>query len=285
MKQSNKKKIDCELVLIISIFVVLLALLKLNQIKYQVAFEIMFLILVVLILLYVLIVYSPRFKNLNTFILLLTSHLILLPILQIIIYANDSKQFAIDPNFINQKENEIENELRDYRNSEILSELLKSKRLKNSDFSRYNEYISEDSTKFIIKSQGEFVNNHPAADREERRSADYHVIIIIRNTDSIIIRRSEEISSKDAIRNLLKRKSELLRELNNPNRRIERMDLWLDSISGFLLGNIKPNSKLSQVVQLVQIFLLSTIAILFGDFIVNMDSLKIRPKNQKNKNG
>ena len=285
MKQSNKKKIDSELVLIISIFVVLLALLKLNQIKYQVAFEIMFLILVVLILLYVLIVYSPRFKNLNTFILLLTSHLILLPILQIIIYANDSKQFAIDPNFINQKENEIENELRDYRNSEILSELLKSKRLKNSDFSRYNEYISEDSTKFIIKSQGEFVNNHPAADREERRSADYHVIIIIRNTDSIIIRRSEEISSKDAIRNLLKRKSELLRELNNPNRRIERMDLWLDSISGFLLGNIKPNSKLSQVVQLVQIFLLSTIAILFGDFIVNMDSLKIRPKNQKNKNG
>jgi hypothetical protein len=78
----------------------------------------------------------------------------------------------------------------------------------------------------------------------------------------------------------VRERNKLLILLNNPKKDIHFADLWLDTISGFIFSNIKPLTRLPQIIQLLQIFSLFIFGYMMTTFIDTSSKFKITKKKK-----
>ena len=87
-----------------------------------------------------------------------------------------------------------------------------------------------------------------------------------------------EETIKEAINLKLDNRKKLLKVNSNFYDQIQFKDIWIETATGFLLGNLKPISFWTQLIQLIQIFILFIIATMTGNFISNCEILNIEKR-------
>lgn len=235
------------------------------------------LFLIVFLLGYIHLTFKKTYKNIGMFVILLFSLLVIFPLIQIILYSSNDKHFVYNQEFLNYKKEIIQHEIENFESIDLVDSIL----ISNHD-NYLNCWISNDLINDTIIINGISVlieKNHNINRPTDRNGGGYiqKTITLLSNTNKnnlLISIYNEPLKS-----GLLRMKNEyfhLKKIEQNPRLDIRRKDIWIDSISGFLLGNIKPISSISQIIQLFQILNLFILGIIMSQIILNSNYLIIK---------
>jgi len=244
--------------------------------KYRNFAEILFLIVITITLIYFYNVYKKLYYNIGNF--TITTFLILgaFPFCHFLIYNSDNNNYTFSQEYINLKKNEIKLELNNYKDcnelnkiSKNLSPNLLSKKI--DDSLMFKKIIYKDYYLKILPNN----NIRRPTKRESRDKIIEFYTIKSKKLGTIYLTSGSLISG---INEKNRQRNELIVLLNNPKKDIHFADLWLDSISGFVFSNIKPLTRLPQLIQLFQIFSLFIFAYMMTTFLDSSTNFKITKK-------
>ena len=244
--------------------------------KYRNFAEILFLVVITITLFYFYNVYKKLYHNIGNF--TITTFLILgaFPFCHYLIYNSDNNNYTFSQEYINLKRNEIKLELNRYKDCNELSKISKknppnflSKKI--DDSLMFKKIIYKD---YYLK----ILPNNNLRRPTERGFSDKIIefyTIKSKKLGTIYLTSGSLISG---INEKIKQRNELVVLLNNPKKNIHFADLWLDSISGFVFSNVKPLTRLPQIIQLFQIFSLFIFAYMMTTFLDSSINFKITKK-------
>lgn len=207
--------------------------------------ETVFLIFLAVILYYLFILTKERYSNMSTFYFLTFLLIGLLPYFHYLNYSYNKGNYNfnneyLDKNIINYKQ-----ELENYKDSVFIFDL-------KSKFHNTKINLLEDRKQkikeytFIVKSISK--DDERPNDRSREKEVD-----IFKNNIRITTLKLESGNLIDGINKFTKEMNLLNTKIQNPKQFIPYNDIWLDSVTGFVFGFIKPLSKLSQIIRFLQL--------------------------------
>ena len=235
-----------------------------------------FLVFITIALIYFYNVYKKLYHNIGNF--TITTFLILgaFPFCHYLIYNSDNNNYTFSQEYINLKRNEIKLELNHYKDCNELNKISRnispsflSKKINDSLI--FKKIIYKD---YYLK----ILPNNNVSRPTERESSDKIIefyTIKSKKLGTIYLTSGSLISG---IKEKIKQRNELIVLLNNPKKDIHFADLWLDSISGFVFSNIKPLTRLPELIQLFQIFSFFIFAYMLNTLLDSSTKFKITKK-------
>lgn len=207
--------------------------------------ETAFLIYLAVILYYLFILTKERYSNMSTFYFLTFLLIGLLPYFHYLNYSYNKENYSfnneyLDKNIINYKQ-----ELENYKDSVFIFDL-------KSKFHNTKINLLEDRKQkikeftFIVRSISK--DDERPNDRSREKEVD-----IFKNNIRIATLKLESGNLIDGINKFTKEMNLLNTKIQNPKQFIPYYDIWLDSVTGFIFGFIKPLSKLSQIIRFLQL--------------------------------
>jgi hypothetical protein len=207
--------------------------------------EIIYLVSVGGLLTYSYILTRKKYSNMSTFFFLSFLLIGLLPYLHYLNYSYNKENYSFNNEYLNKNIKNYKEELKNYKDSVFIFDL-KSK-LPNTKINlledrkqKIKEYT------FIVKS------NSKDDERPNDRSGEKEVDIF-KNNIRITTLKLESGKLIDGVNKFTEEVNLLNTKIQNPKQFIPYNDIWLDSVTGFVFGFIKPLSKLSQIIRLLQL--------------------------------
>jgi len=157
---------------------------------------------------------------------------------------------------------------------ETLPKNIKEKYLFHENFTskipNNDGYILIDSNRPNSITAGGIARPKPAVEFYDRNSKRFAVIFL----------ESGQIQNELDSRRIYNKNLE--KKLQNPKLDIHFFDIWLDAITVFIFSNIKPIGRITQIIQLFQVFFTFIFGYMLATFLDNFQQLKITKKETKN---
>lgn len=232
---------------------------------------------------------KKKYHNSLRLIILLGLHLLILPFIQVTFFKLNNSEFVFSSDFLNQKIILAKSDLSKIDGAEALKQIVRENKfhLLNHEIPDKligNTFYFRDYS-IAIKKADWRMGNRP----NDRQPPNNKAKIVNQIPKKIIIRffsiqkrLSFEIRNDtflEQINKIINESNELNEFIKKPILIVKSNDIWLDSVSGFLLGNVKPNSRLSQIIQLLQLFNLFLITLVLSELIISSGWLTITRKN------
>lgn len=207
--------------------------------------ETVFLILIAVILFSLFNLTRERYSNMSTFYFLTFMLIGLLPYFHYLNYSYDKENYSFNSEYLNKNIKNYKEELKNYKDSVFIFDL-------KSKFPNTKINLLEDRKQkikeytFIVKSISK--DDERPNDRSREKEVD-----IFKNNIRITTLKLESGNLIDGVNKFTKEMNLLNTKIQNPKQFIPYNDIWLDSITGFVFGFIKPLSKLSQIIRFLQL--------------------------------
>lgn len=255
--------------------------------KSNLYFDIAFCLIEILALILTYVYLRKKFARIGRFLTLISLHILILPGLQVAFFYSDYKQFAFNQDFLDQKVSIANQELKKLEGSDDFVQIIKDKK-----FSLLQSEIPDSCIgkkyKFDNYSIG-FRKAERQRNRPNHRKSPSDTLSppnnYIKIGDIYFFDSKKKVSLLisnekfiDVLTNAIKEREILISFIKNPVLAVRSNDIWLDSISGFLLGNVKPNSRISQMIQLIQVFNLFLLTLVLSEFIIKSNYFSIQQK-------
>lgn len=232
---------------------------------------------------------KKKYHNSFRLVILLGLHLLIFPFIQVTVFKAHNSEFTFNSDFLNQKIILAKSDLSKIDGADGLKQIIHENKFHLINHEIPDKLIGKTfyfkDYSIAIKKADWRLWRHP----NNRPSPSNKTKIINRIPKKIIIdfhsiqkRLNFEIANEtflEKINKIIHESKELTEFIKNPILIVKSNDIWLDSVSGFLLGNVKPNSRLSQIIQLIQLFNLFLITLILSDLIVNSKWLTLSRKN------
>lgn len=207
--------------------------------------ETVFLILIAVILYSLFNLTRERYSNMSTFYFLTFMLIGLLPYFHYLNYSYDKENYSFNNEYLNKNIKNYKEELKNYKDSVFIFDL-------KSKFPNTKINLLEDRKQkikeytLIVKSISK--DDERPNDRNTEKEVD-----IFKNNIRITTLKLESGNLIDGINKFTKEMNLLKTKIQNPKQFIPYNDIWLDSVTGFVFGFIKPLSKLSQIIRFLQL--------------------------------
>jgi hypothetical protein len=207
--------------------------------------ETVFLIFIALILLSLFNLTRKRYTNMSTFYFLTFMLIGLLPYFNYLNYSYDKENYSFNKEYLEKNIKNYKEELKNYKDSVFILDL-------KSKFHNVKINLIEDQKQkikeytFVVKSISK--DNERPNDRSREKEVD-----IFKNSIKITTLKLESGNLIDGINKFSREMNLLKTKIKNPKQFIPYNDIWLDSVTGFIFGFLKPLSKLSQIIRFIQL--------------------------------
>lgn len=288
----NEKREDVK----VGLFLVLFYFLT-NTIPYFFSFrstiygDIIFAFSLLSILLVLYIYLKKKYYNSFRLIILFGLHLLVLPFIQVSIFKYNNSEFVFNSEFLEQKIILAKNELRKIDGADALKQIIFDQKFELLNQEIPDKYIGKifnfENYSISIESTDWRLYNRPN-DRKSPSKKENTINVInhipkkisvdfFDNKKTITFQINNETFEK-RINELINEFKELTKFIKDPILVVKSNDIWLDSVSGFLLGNVKPNSRLTQMIQLFQLFNLFLITLVVSELIISSGWITLQRK-------
>jgi hypothetical protein len=244
--------------------------------KYRVVSELIFFIAMTALIYIFYKVYRIAYENIGRLSVFIFLVMVLFPLSHYVIFKIDYKNYTFNKDYLEHKSREIDQELNFYNDLDsllLVAKIIPKETLLNNnikeiigDTLKFKDYILvfkfENETEQYRSTPGDFV---PIMEV-------YHHEFKIADLELYYDNISNSINKKK------KDKTDLIKFRNNPFIKIHIGDLWLDSVTGFIFGNIKPISRISQTIQVLQIIIIFILVYIISSFLDVVTNIKIKAK-------
>lgn len=236
--------------------------------------ETIYLLLIGVLLFFLYILTSKKYNNMSTFFLLTFLLVGLLPYCHYLLYSNNKDNYSFDNDYLKNNIVNYKKELLRYKDSVSVFELKTisyqakvDTTLKNKQ-QRIKDYI------FVVKDSANIETRRP-----DDRSPNQKKIDVYKNNKKIATLKLNSGLLNDDIAHYLKEMNNIKAKIKNPEKFIPYNDIWLDSVTGFIFSFIKPLSKLSQIIRLLQLVTAYFLFNMISSWLKLSKSLNVTRKN------
>jgi hypothetical protein len=207
--------------------------------------ETLFLIFIAVILFSLFNLTRESYSNMSTFYFLTFMLIGLLPYFHYLNYSYDKENYSFNKEYLDRNIKNYKEELKNYKDSvSILDLQTKFHNVKINLLEEKKQKIKEYT--FIVKSISK--DDERPNDRSREKEVD-----IFKNNIRITTVKLESGNLIDGINKFTREMNLLKTKIQNPKQFIPYNDIWLDSVTGFIFGFLKPLSKLSQIIRFLQL--------------------------------
>ena len=218
-----------------------------------------------------------NYYNIKKFFLISLIVIIIFPLLHHVLFKYTSDNYTFNQEYLSYTKHQTsklldkhKGESDQYKILETLPKSIKEKWLirehNTIQISHSDGYILIDSNQPKSLSGGGLPIPKPSVEFYNKQSKKIAVIIL--TTGQI----QKELDSRRSDDESLEKK------LKNPKLDIHFFDIWLDSITVFIFSNIKPIGRITQIIQLAQVFFTFIFGYMLATFLDNFQQLKITKK-------
>ncbi|MDQ1164879.1 hypothetical protein [Flavobacterium sp. SORGH_AS_0622] len=255
MTKYDRKRREANFLIITTLLILLLKYIFGGQFPIRYG-EIIYLIAIAGLLFFLFILTRGRYSNMSTFFILTFLLIGLLPYFHYLNYSYNKENYSFNNEYLHKNIHSYKDELKKYKDSVFISELkfklynrklnllLENKKQKISDYTFVVKSISE---------KGAATPNQGPIGRPNDRGNLEKEVDIFKIDKKIITLKLGTGNLIDGIDQYIKEINLLNTKIQNPKQFIPYNDIWLDSVTGFVFGFIKPLSKLSQIIRLLQL--------------------------------
>jgi len=255
MTKYNNKRRQANFLIITTLLIFILKYIFGGQVSIKYG-EIIYLISIGALLFFLFILTKEKYSNMSTFFILTFLLIGLLPYFHFLNYSYNQENYSFNNGYLDKNIKNYKEELKNYKDSVLISELKsefynsKLNVLLENKKQKINEYI------FVVKSiseKGAVTPNEGPLGRPNDRGNLEKEVSIFKNNKKITNLKLGTGNLFDGIDQYKKEIILLNTKIQNPKQFIPYNDIWLDSVTGFVFGFIKPLSKLSQIIRLLQL--------------------------------
>jgi hypothetical protein len=200
------------------------------------------------------------------------------PFMHYLIYKNDKKSYNYESYYLQYKANLSKDKMNHYSSINILKDI----KTKSSDSLlslNPHELLHRQliqTQDYIITTQYhyDFGKNHP----DIKAQLDIY-LKSGKMVSSIDINDAENIQG--AINNYINKYNEVLNETKEPEKYLLISDFWLESITGFIFGDIKPLSTFAKLIRILQLLVSIIFSLLIGNSFSSFNKFKLENKYLK----
>ena len=255
MNKNNEKSSEANLLITIALLIFILKYIFGEQVSIKYG-EIVYLISIGGLLFYLFILTREKYKNMSTFFFFIFLLIGMLPYFHYLNYSWNKENYSFNNEYLDKNIKSYKEELRNYKDSIFISEL-KSKFYNT----KLNILIENKKQKireytFVVKSiseRGAVIPNDGFIGRPNNRGNLEREVDVFKNNKKVTTLNLGRGNLIDGINQFTKEINLLNTKIQNPKQFIPYNDIWLDSVTGFVFGFIKPLSKLSQIIRLLQL--------------------------------
>lgn len=207
--------------------------------------ETIFLIFIAVILFCLFNLTRERYSNMSTFYFLTFLLIGLLPYFHYLNYSYDKENYSFNKEYLVRNIKNYKEELQNYKDSVFILDLhSKFQNVKINLLEEKKQKIKEYT--FIVKS----ISKDDEKPNDRNREKD---VEIFKNNIRITTLKLESGNLTEGINKFTREMNLLKTKIQNPKQFIPYNDIWLDSVTGFIFGFLKPLSKLSQIIRFLQL--------------------------------
>lgn len=247
--------------------------------------EIIYLVSILLVLFSLYSLTKKKYNNMSIFFSLTFLSFGILPYLHYLAYSTNQENYSFNSEYLSQNTKNYKENLKNYKDStfilELQSKIFKANLNVKLDDSLLNKKQKIDEYIFILKSipykhvsiPGGGIGNRPN-DRDINK-----ILEIYKNNQKSASLKLKSENLKDELDAFLNEKALLDAKIKNPKQFIPFRDIWLDSVTGFIFSFIKPLSKISQIIRLLQLVIAYFLFHMISSWLKLSKSLNITEKD------
>lgn len=224
--------------------------------------------------LFVCLVILQKFQNIKLFFKLSLLVIVIFPLFHEMLFRYTKNNYEYSDEYLNHIKYNVGNALIEHKNDDVLIEYIKSlpKTIRDTSLLGIHEEM-----KFNNKNGYIIIDPHEPKGLVGGGIPRPKTDIIFYNSDSIKIA-TIKLTYKNingALKDWLKEKAMLQAKFKNPKLDIHFFDIWLDSLTVFVFSNLKPIGRVTQILQLLQVFASFIFIYMLTSLLDNFKQLKI----------
>lgn len=220
--------------------------------------------------------YKEKYKNINKLFVLAFFSFVIFPMVHNYLYSYDKDSYVFNQEYLAHRKIKIREELKAYNDVKAIVA-----NLKNIPYKILHSKVDDrDSDKYVFFEKGYAKIESIKTKRPIGRTIMVAKALFFYDSNNRYLGQIEILDETmyDAILRKLDTRNDLLNELKNPAVNIHFPDIWLDSITVFAFSNIKPISRFSQFLQMLQVISLYITVHIITSFLDEFGGIKIKQK-------